>query len=358
MLDGLPTARPIHFPFTLLLGGAALFILLALLFASIAVVLRFMNDREKARRGRLEDQWRPLLLGVLNGQLEPAELKNHVQPQERLFFLEYLYRFARRVEGPPLATIRGLAHTFLDKAASRVAEAPPDVRARYLTILGLLDFDAYSTLIEEALDSSSRLVSIVAIRILARTGGTGYTSAVIHRLQRFSDWSTNALASQLADLGREEPVVLRKALLDSTLPTRTRVIVANSLRQLNDAPSADIAIQILDNEDERPLLLSALRLLGRVGNEEHLPVVRAHADSSDEAVRIRAYDTLSRVGVPVDADRLREGLEDSSTWVALHAARGLKQAGYGEVLHEVATSNHPRASVAQQVLAEDESFVP
>lgn len=358
MLDALSGTRPSHLVFVLILGAAALFVVLSLLFAGVAVALRVANDRKKAHRGHLESQWRPLLLGVLSGQVEPAGLWDLVQPEERLFFLEYLYRFAQRVEGRTLTAIQDLARPFLDEAASRLEEAPPDARARYLMIVGLLGFEHYTEAIEEALDSSSRLVSIVAVRILARAGVPGYTEAVLQRLPRFSDWSSDALASILADLGQNEPAVLRKAVIDSSLPIRTRVIATDSLRLLNDAPAADIAIQILENGTERPLQTSALRLLERIGNEEHLPVVRTLTDASDEVVRIRAYSALSRLGTRADAERLREGLDDPSNWVALHAARGLKHAHYKNVLHDLANSNHPRAPLARQVLDEDEVFVP
>jgi hypothetical protein len=49
---------------------------------------------------------------------------------------------------------------------------------------------------------------------------------------------------------------------------------------------------------------------------------------------------------------LREACEDDSKWVALHAARALRDAGEVESLYELAESERARATLALQVLSE------
>jgi HEAT repeat protein len=75
-------------------------------------------------------------------------------------------------------------------------------------------------------------------------------------------------------------------------------------------------------------------------------------DSSEEAVRAQALRTLGALGDKDDLRRLADAMQDPSPWAALYAARGLRAAGGGDVLTEIAASDRPTAELARQILAE------
>ena len=61
---------------------------------------------------------------------------------------------------------------------------------------------------------------------------------------------------------------------------------------------------------------------------------------------------LGRIGDADDLEHLRSACEDESRWVALHAARALRNAGDTQTLHRLASSGRQRATLAMQVLSE------
>lgn len=80
--------------------------------------------------------------------------------------------------------------------------------------------------------------------------------------------------------------------------------------------------------------------------------VRTLCRSADFVVRAHALTALARLGSSDDAGVLRDALGDESSWVAIHAATGLKEAGHLTLLRSLAGSDHPRAEPARQVLSD------
>ena len=87
-----------------------------------------------------------------------------------------------------------------------------------------------------------------------------------------------------------------------------------------------------------------------VGKSSHLPPIRVLQESSDFVLRAFATSALAHIGEKEDIPRLRKSIEDTSPWVAMHAAKGLKHLGQIDILKEIAFSDHPRSKLAQQVL--------
>ena len=105
-------------------------------------------------------------------------------------------------------------------------------------------------------------------------------------------------------------------------------------------------------EHDREILAASLRLLGSVGQPEHLPAVRQMITSSDFVVRAAAVSALGNVGGSEDMTLLHTACEDDSRWVAIHAARALRDAGHVDSLQQLAASGRARATLAMQVLSE------
>ena len=101
--------------------AACLLAVLAVLFVMAAIALRIVGDRRRAQRERLEAEWEPMLLEALAGQRAPAAVQERIRKDKRLAFLNFTYRFARRVQGQDLAVLRKIAQPFLADLAARAA---------------------------------------------------------------------------------------------------------------------------------------------------------------------------------------------------------------------------------------------
>jgi len=218
--------------------------------------------------------------------------------------------------------------------------------------VGEIGLPLYADLMIRALDDPSPLVAMVAARALARKEHPEYVRDVLDRLHRFSTWSPNFLSSMLAAVGADAMPILRDVFGDATRRPQVRAIVATALGYLHDSDAADVAAQVLLEETDREILAASLRLLGSVGQPKHIDAVRGKVTSPDFVVRASAVSALGNIGGPDDMTLLHTACEDESRWVAIHAARALRDAGHVDSLQQLAASGRARATLAMQVLSE------
>lgn len=341
-------------PFTLLLLAAAVAVLtaLTLVFAAVALLLRWRNIRKERRWHGLEQRWQGLLLDVLAGDADAEALHGVVLPREAPYFVGFLLRFARRLRGVEHDTAAAIAQPYLGRIARQLRLRSAERRARAVQTLSILGAEAYGAVVRRALDDPSPLVAMVAARALARGGDPAHAAAILAHLERFDAWSPRYLASMLAGMGRDVATPLCDTLADPARPAWARAVAADALTMLHDLPAADIAAAVLGATDDRELLAACLRLLAALGRPGHVPRIRPRAASPDALVRAMATRALAALGDETVRARLREALDDPSPWVAFEAAEGLAASGGMEVLRALAASDHPRAVLARQVLCE------
>lgn len=356
----------------------AALMLFSVAFGALAIKYRRQNDRMAARWARLEAEWEPLVVAVLDGDRTAEDMAAHVDRKDRLYFVDFLTRFAKRLRGETRDQLDALALPYLDAVGAHLTYPAPAQRARAVQALGLLGFTHFADRLVTALDDESPLVAMLAARALSRRDHPQYVGAVIDRLYRFDNWSPRFLASMLAAVGPDAVPQLRTAYADSARPPQTRAVAAEALRWLNDIPAVDIAARVLEEEFERErpgdapptpanreetagddalnarrdLAASSLRLLRNLGRPEHARKARDLCASPDFVVRAFALRALGRIGDASDVSRLEGALEDESVWVVLHAAHALRELGAETKLRDIAARPHPRADIARQVLAE------
>lgn len=326
--------------------------MLAIGFGISVLLLRLRNERNAARWRRLEALWDPVVTDILAGDAALPAFWALVPAADTRFAVDYLLRFLRRMTGEGRERLMELARPYLPLIAQRAGHRDPDRRAWAIQTVGELGLRDHTVLVLGALDDPSPLVAMVAARCLARPAHPEHLQAVVDRLQRFTTWNPNFLASLLASVGPDAAPQLRTALADRSRAPRVRAIAATALAYLRDPAAAEAAAAVLGTTDDRDLLASALRLLERVGSAAHLDAVRPLLASRDDVVRAAAAATLGRLGDAGDLERLRGACEDPSRWVALHAARALRNAGDTATLQQLASSGRARATLAMQVLSE------
>ncbi len=338
--------------FFLLAVTIAVLLILVLIFALLTIALRLRNIRKAELWQQLEARWEPLVLDVMTGERTPDDARRFVADKHIFYFVDYLLRFADRFRGLEAAVIPELARPYLPRLAARIAKADPPRRARAIRTLSRLGMEDYADVIVQALDDPSPLVAMIAARALASKDHPQYAGAVLARLDRFDTWNLNYLVSMLSAMGSEITPELRRTLADARVPPQTRAVAAGALRELNDYESGPLAVQVLETETERELLAAALRLVGDVGTPEHLDPIRRLCRTEDPVVRGFALRALGHLGTSDDLQLLKQGVEDNSQWVALHAARGLRNMGGDHLLEEMLASGHHQRELVQQVLAE------
>lgn len=331
-----------------------LLFILALVLAVYTLILRRANRLKALKWMRLENKWQPVVLDVLSGTAKSKDLLDLVGDEERLYFVDFLERFAQRLRGEERGTLSELALPFLDPVVRNLQHKDAERRARAVQTLCLLGLPHYANEIIVTLDDPAPLVSMVAARYLMRREHPEYALHVLDHLHNFGTWSRNLLASMMASVGPKAIPALRDTFVNKDKPIFVRCVAADALRQLNDFKVADAAVHILGSETDRELLAASLRLLTTIGNPDHVPaVVRQLCDSSDFVVRANALKVLGYLArLPQDISILKAAIDDSSSWVAIQAAQGLKESGSLDILRDIAMSDHPRANLAQQVLTE------
>lgn len=331
---------------------ALFFVTLA--FSGYAILLRARHERREALWEKLSAEWEEPVLAVI---MDPAEIpatQAKVPEEYRLHFVRFVLEYSRRVRGEERATLRELALPFLSEIVERSHDRRSEVRTRAVQTLGSLGLPVYGDAVVDGLNDPSPLVTMVAARYLAREEFPQYAIHVLNHLDRFEGWNRRFLASMLAAMGPEVSPRLREGLESTETASWLRSVYAEALRMQMDPLAGDIAARALDHSNDRELLASLLRLLAVVGHEGHLEPIRHRCVSADVVVRAQALHALGLLGDQADLPMLREAMYDASPWTALHAARGVKEAGGQAILKEIAESDHPNAKLAGQVLYEEE----
>lgn len=327
----------------------------ALAMAAYTMYLRLVNQRTAERWRDLERTWEPALAKILSGHYSPGTALNGVRRRDRLRFVDFLLRYATGLPGDDQAILVRTASGFLKDVAHSISYVDNEAYAHSIHALGTLGLETFKAEIVTALDHHSPLVNLVAARALLRSGRRDSIEAVLRRPALFKNWSASFAASMLAAAGPEAVPLLRQILGDTTRPDWLRTAVAEALIDRNDGAAADIAVEVLQEAKDSELVIATLRLLERTGNAGHTPVVRQRCDSPDFAIRANAVSTLAALGSSSDLHQLRRHFDDPSGWVAIRAAWAMKEQSGDEVLRNLATSHHPRANLALQVLSEQTS---
>lgn len=333
----------------------AIFIILVftIILAITVLLLRIKNTYKAYRYKKTETAWEKVLINSVLFDEDGDGSEIIVRRRNRLLFVQYLYQFAQRLQGEELKRIKAIAEPYLDVILKGTKGDYPELRARNLNILGTFGFPKYIDVIKYALNDRSPIVTMTAARALAKPDYPQHCRVILPVLGMFDQWSMNFLSSMLAEMGSQAAPDLRKAMAKSGNTIRVRIACAEALRRLDDIGSADLAVELLQENDDAEFQAALLRLLREVGVPRHRPVVIKFLNSSHFIVRATALSVLAQIGGSDDGELIRGLIEDDSAWVALHSARALRKLNRSDLLEPLANSDHRRAAISRQVLSED-----
>lgn len=322
-------------------------------FSGYAVLLRKRHEARDRLWAGFQERWEAPVLNALVAPDTIPDVHGLVDPEYELHFVQFVLEYTRRVRGPERQTLSKLAAPFLPAIAERADHRSPEVRTRAVQTLGMLGLPEYADQVLAGLDDESPLVSFVAARHLARPDLPQHGVALLDHLARYKDADSRFLASMLVAVGAPMIPELRARLSDPSVAPWERAILADALIIHMDPGAADIAAEALATADDRELIARLLRLIAIIGRPEHRDVVLGLVDSNDPLLRGQAFRALGSIGDDRDLAILIAGVDDESPWVALHAARGVRDAGGRAVLVDLVATDPALASLAGQILAEE-----
>ena len=341
----------------LVLGAAAILLFVTGGLATGAVALRSRRDRsERSRRGRFT-KWQERLHRVLYDGGDSESLWTLVDDRSAFDFLHFLVQYARRLEGEERRRVCTLAEPYLMRLVPFLRRRSETRRARAVQMLGELGLPNYAPVVISALNDPSPMVAMVAANTLARAETPEYAAEVLRRLDRFAHWRQDFLVAMIASMGERAAPAMRQILMNPAVASKVRAVAADALAMLSDPQAADPAAEVLATSQDVELRAATVRVLAKVGRATHLEPVRTALAGDEMPVRLAAIRALGHFGVEEDLPALEEAAKyDPSPWIAIAAARALKQGSGIAVLEALAGSEHPRAALGLQVMSEAPSW--
>lgn len=344
-----------------LLLGLLLYIVILLVVAIslifITIRLHRANQKKAQQWASMEARWQPLMMKVLSGDDWPEHIQSAIGPGEGLFFIDFLMRYAEKLQGNSKNMVAELAAPYMPRLLNNLRTGDAEQRARAIITLAALTPDQHQREIVEALNDNSPLVSMLAARSLAENHSIDHLQPILNKMERFRSWSPSFLISMLVSLAKEQPEILREALLDPHQADWVKTVLMKALTELNDWQALPLAAQCLELDVNRELQAAALQFVAKIGHEGLVEMVRKKCDHPDFVVRLHAVKALASLGSEIDRGLLLHLLrKDDSQWIAYQAAQALKATGSQEVLYAVSVSEHPRAELAREVLYDLESW--
>ncbi|MCL1598418.1 MAG: hypothetical protein M3094_04495 [Actinomycetia bacterium] len=332
-----------------LLGFVGALLVINVIFAGMVLLLRVRSNGRAKRYDRIEGRWEPVIVGIVGGSGEPVP---DVPDDEVRHVLEIAARFARRLKGHELESVRRFSSPYVDRLLEDLRDPSPEKRGAAVDKISVLALDSHAEYIVSALDDPSSRVSLVAARALSHPNRLECTVAVLDRLHRYAHWSPSLISTMLAQVGPGALNHLRAYLGDESRPSHERAVVAGSLRLLRDPHSAHIAANALESEDAE-LVVACLRLIDAVGSKEQAQAVRPLVDHPAFFVRSEAVSVLSHIGDATDVEAITRNIYHDSPWVTIRAARALLELGQRQLLMSLAMGDGLAAESAREVLYEE-----
>jgi len=347
--------------------AVACLLVLTLLFALGTLVSRFAYERRERKRADLERRFRHSIAAALAGEVDPGGIPGQVDRRARMVFVDLLMEFAEQLRGQQEEVLRELAGPFMPWVARKFATVHAELRLKVVLVLGTLGFEEHRSLIRRAVDDPSPVVAFAACGVLADRGGGDEAETILGRLPRFGIWSPRYVAEMLSRMGPGAVPALQEVYTDAEKDPATRTIAAHALCRIGMPEAAEVAEEVLDRTGaelagvpaegeyagragDREIVVASLRILEMRGLPRQASVARELTEHPDPAIRAQALSALGALGDASDAPRVAGALEDSSRWVAVHAARALKSLCATGLLAEAAASSGDRAELCREVL--------
>ncbi|MDJ0699799.1 MAG: HEAT repeat domain-containing protein [Woeseiaceae bacterium] len=285
--------------------------------------LRYATVSSMRRRRRFLDNWRHVFAAaILSEQAAREQELPHVSRADRVDLLEEWNRTRSMVDGNAVGYLIALAErTRIPQLAARMLRRNR-LRSKILAVqtLGHLRDAGHRDAIRELLDHENTALSITAAVALVEIDPDIAVSAVVPMIEKRRDWPKNRVSILLRMAGSErisEPMyrAIRSAdndgktyLLQFARLVESEVLdalVDDLIRSSNDAGVLNAALKLvsgyrgvpriaaLTQHDAWFVRMQTAKVLGRIGQQEHLSLLESLLDDREWWVRYRAAQAIA-----------------------------------------------------------------
>lgn len=312
-----------------------LMVLLAGLFLGWSMFLRRRNAQKAEYWKNLQSRWLPMLQQTLERQLMPEVLWEQVQPDEELYFVDFLYQQVKslklaekQLDNPHYRMLMQLAEPYLQPLVRRLNSRDLELRARAVETLGKLAPFTYQAELFEALKDPSQLVAFAAFRALLFLKRPEHFLALIKIYSRFQTFQPHYLGRLLSQLPPEPlAATLAYQALNEHAELWKRLVALHVLEAWPNQPQivVDLHQEALSEQTPEILRMMLLRVLIAWQAESALkPVILQFVAAEQPLLRAYGMYALSRIHLPGREDLLELGLTDSNRQVAIEAANAFE----------------------------------
>lgn len=274
------------------------------------------------RRDRLHATWRPVFAGAM---LDPAMARDATLPRckrrDRIMLLDIWNRIRYSVVGPAADNLITVAERVgLDHVAGELLHSrDPHDKLLAIQSLGHLRYDDYRDVMAAFVDSEDTIISITAALALVEIDPDFAVKGIVPRIVRRRDWPKIQVSEFLRNAGREriaEPMyrALRTAGDEDT-------VYLLQFAGLMEAEVLEALVVELIRESRNPAVLNAAMKL--VSGFDGVPRLASLTRHDEWFVRMQAAKLIGRLGEPEHVSMLESMLDDREWWVRYRAAQSL-----------------------------------
>ena len=325
---------------------------LILLALTAAFFFHWRNTRRAALWNVREAIWNPAIMAYLFKELGAESVIGLVDPGEEVAFVEHILKLSQHLKGWERRHLDKLASGYLKPIVEYAEHRDPEQRAKAVQILGELGMPAYRGELMVALEDPVPFVAFTAAKALLYNEPGESVAAILGNLHRFEESSPFYMAGLLASAGAATVPHLRAFLVEKRNSGELRAIAARALLLIRDPGAAALAAEQLARGVDRELALSCLDILRAVGEPSQAGAIRALFPIEDDDLLAKALAALGQIGNADDRQLIAAQMAHSSAWVALAAARSLRDLGDNDLLEEYSKGESVHHELAWEILEE------
>lgn len=299
---------------------AVVFLVIILFLYSLG--LRFVTVIGDRRRERLHHEWRSVLSAALLSEENARNIDLPVLPRnQRVNLLEIWNLTCDIVRGSAAENLVVLGNRIdlvgIAQRLLRKHHLPSQILA--IQTLGHMQHEPSWPQIASMVNSSSMAISITAAGALVSIDRERAVRVVMPMIAARRDWPRTRVSRMLRSIGSDlvsEP--LYRAVRGAEDPDRTYLL---QFAQLAEYEIVDALAEELIRESKNPEVLAAALKL--VSGRHDIPRVLALAQHDASFVRMQVARLLGRVGQPEHVPVLESLLDDPHWWVRYRAAQSI-----------------------------------